>query len=155
MAGCSAISGGDGGTPTVADEQVTVADAEPGATNVNQTLKITVNESTNGSELEEIGATYPRDNFSVDSASHSAVYLGVDTDGDGEVEETFNESHVSGVNSNEYSFDVTLDTDYTLESGDTVVLRYPEVDNPDEPGTYDVEIRLNGEQSTTGNVTIE
>jgi len=48
----------------------------------------------------------------------------------------FDESHVSGVNNNAYSFDVTLDMDDTLEEGDVVVVRYPAVDNPDEPGEY-------------------
>jgi hypothetical protein len=158
LAGCSAFTGGqsdDGQTTTVTDENVVVADDDPDATGVNQTLRITVDETTAGSEWTAIGATYPRDRFAVDSAQHEAIVLGVDTDGDGELDRRFNETHVSGVNNNEFSFDVTLDTGYTLQEGDVVVVGYPAVDNPSEAGEYEVEIRLNDRQRTTGTVTIE
>ncbi len=157
LAGCSALGGADSGQPetTVSDDRVALEDDSAGATGVNQTLRMTVDETTNGSEWTEIGATYPRDNFTVDSAQHEAIVLGVDTDGDGELDRTFDESHVSGVNNNAYSFDVTLDTDYTLQTGDEVVVGYPAVDNPAEPGEYEVEVRLNDQQRATGNVTIE
>jgi len=157
LGGCSAFSGGSSGgaETTASDEQVEVADAEAGATGVNQTLRITVDEAAAGDELTEVGATYPRDEFVVDSAQHDAILLGVDTDGDGEIDRQFDESHISGVNNNAYSFDVTVDTDYTLQQGDVVVLRYPAVDNPDEPGTYTVETRLNGAQAANASVTIE
>lgn len=121
---------------------------------MNQTLRLTVNETTAGSELSAFGATYPRDRFVVDSAQHDALFVGVDTDGDGTVEREFDETNVSGVNNNAYSFDVTLDTGYTLEAGDTVVVRYPAVDNPDEAGEYDVEVGLNGQQRANSTVTI-
>ncbi|WP_245852995.1 hypothetical protein [Natrinema ejinorense] len=41
--------------------------------------------------------TYPRENFTVDSAQHGEIVLGVDTNGDGSVDRTLNETHVSGV----------------------------------------------------------
>jgi hypothetical protein len=157
LTGCSALptgqSNGDG--PSVSDEQVTVEDRSAGATGVNQTLRITADETAAGSELSAIGATYPRDNFTVGSAQHEAISIGVDTDGDGELDRTFNETHISGVNNNEYSFDVTLDTGSTLEAGDTVVVRYPATDNPSEAGDYEVEVRLNDQQTETAAVTIE
>ncbi len=157
LAGCSALDGGgaDSQPTTISDERVALDDDSAGATGVNQTLRIAADETTNGTELTAIGATYPRENFTVDSAQHEDIVLGVDTDDDGEVEESFDESHVSGVNNNAYSFDVTLDTDYTLETGDVVVVGYPAVDNPEEPGEYDVEVRLNDRQNATGTVTIE
>ena len=156
LAGCAGMPGGEAtAEPTADEEPITVEDSSAGATDVNQTLQITVDESTNGTELSAVGATYPRENFTVDSAQHSEIFVGVDTDDDGEVEETFEESAISGVNNNAYSFDVTLDTDYTLESGDTVVFRYPAIDNPEEPGEYTVDVRLNDEQTATANVTIE
>lgn len=157
LAGCSAFTGGqsdDGRATTVDDERVAVEDDAPDATNVNQTLRITVDETTAGSEWTEIGATYPRDRFAVDSARHGEILLGVDTDGDGELDRGFDETHVSGVNNNEFSFDVTLDTGYTLQEGDVVVVGYPAVDNPSESGEYQVEVRLNDRQNATGTVTI-
>ncbi|WP_436909213.1 hypothetical protein [Halosimplex marinum] len=159
LAGCSALTGGDAGTDgpgaTVSDDRVAVENDSAGATGVNQTLRLTVDETTNGSEWTAIGATYPRENFTVDSAQHEEIRLGVDTDGDGELDREFDEGSVSGVNNNAYSFDVTLDTDYTLSEGDVVVVGYPAVDNPDEPGEYEVDVRVNDRQNATGTVTIE
>jgi hypothetical protein len=91
----------------------------------------------------------------VDSARHEALLIGVDTDGDGEIDRQFGESHVSGVNNNAYSFDVTLDTDYTFQQDAAVVVRYPAVDNPEEPGEDTVETRLNGARAANATVTIE
>jgi len=158
LAGCSAVPGGgagdDDGTSTPG-EGIAVGDDGTDATGVNQTLRIEVGEDHAGSEWTEVGATYPREEFTVDSAAHEEIVLGVDTDADGEIDRQFNETHVSGVNNNAYSFDVTLDTGYTLQEGDVIVLRYPAVDNPSEPGEYEVELRLNGDAATTATVTIE
>jgi hypothetical protein len=118
-------------------------------------VRISVDETTNGSEWTAVGVAYPRENFTVHSVQHGELELGVDTDGDGEIDRKFDESHVSGVNNNAYSFDVTLDTDYTLQSGDVVVVRYPAVDNPAEPGDYDVEVSLNDQQTATSTLNIE
>jgi hypothetical protein len=152
LSGCAAL---DGGSPDGTPDDVAIENDDPGATNVTQTLRIDVNETTADSELTAIGATYPRENFTVDAAQHDQIEIGVDTDGDGETEEGFNETHISGVNNNAYSFDITLDTGYTLQEGDTVIVSYPAVDNPSEPGDYEVEIRLNDEQTATDTVSIE
>lgn len=167
LAGCSAV--GDVQSPGVDDApelpdgpadvggaDVQADDNATGATGVNYTLRVEVDDATAGSALDGVGATFPRDSFLVDGAKHEDVAVGVDTNGDGEVDETFGAEAVSGVNNNDYSFDVTLDSGYTLESGDVVVVRYPAVSNPDEPGEYPVAVRLNGDQQrATGNVTIE
>jgi hypothetical protein len=152
LAGCSALPTGqsEGETPNVSAE-----DDQPGATNVSQTLRITVNETTRGSEFSAIGASYPRENFTVDPLQHEDLVIGVDTDGDGELDREFNETHVSGVNNNAYSFDITLETDHELQQGDVIVVRYPDIDNPTQPGTYDVDVRLNDRQTTTAAITIE
>jgi hypothetical protein len=151
FSGCAALNGGSEGIP----DDVAVENDDPGATNVTQTLRIDANETAADSELTAVGATYPRENFTVDAAQHDQIELGIDTDGDGELEAAFNETHISGVNNNEYSFEVTLETDYTLQAGDTVVVSYPAVDNPSEPGDYEIEIRLNDEQNATDTVTID
>ena len=156
MAGCSAVPGGgavDGGDASTPEEGVAVGDDAPGATDVNQTLRVEVGEDLAGSEWTEAGATYPREAFTVDSAAHEEIVLGVDTDG--EIGRRFNETHVSGVNNNAYSFDVTLDTGYTLQEGDVIILGYPAVDNPSDPGEYEVDLRVNGQETTTATVTIE
>lgn len=152
LAGCAGFSGGDQQDP---DNGVTIGDNTSGATNVTQSVSIEVNETTAGEELTEIGATYPRDDFVVRAAQHDQVALGVDSDGDGDLERTFNETHVSGVNNNAYSYDVTLDTNYTLETGDAVVVEYPTIDNPEDAGEYTVEMRLNDRQTVNATVRIE
>ncbi|WP_436902293.1 hypothetical protein [Halovenus halobia] len=80
---------------------------------------------------------------------------GVDTDDDGEIDREFETEVISGVNNNAYSFDVTMDTNYTLQTGDVVLVEYPDVDNPDEPGEYTVETRLNDQQMADATVSIE
>ena len=156
LAGCSAVLPGDQSNgETTENEGVAVEDSSSGATDVNQSFRVEVDESMAGAELTELGATYPRDRFTVEAAQHSEIVLGVDTDGDGEIDREFNETHISGVNNNEFSFDITLDTGYTLQEGDTIVLGYPAVSNPSEPGEYDVEIRVNGESAVTGTIAVE
>jgi len=151
LSGCSALPGTDQpGT----DEGVDIEDSSAGATNVTQSVQIEVSDAAASEELTEVGVTYPRDRFVVDAAQHEDIVVGVDTDGDGTVEESFDDTHVSGVNNNAFSFDITLDTGYTLQSGDTVMVEYPAVANPEEPGDYTVQTRLNGRQTANATVTI-
>lgn len=157
LSGCAALLGGqDSGSqePAVSDDSVAVDDDATGATGVNHTLQMTVDDSTADTELSAFGATYPREHFTVGAAKHEDVVVGVDTNDDGEIDRRFEASAVSGVNNNDYSFDVTFDSDYTLQSGDVVVVEYPAVSNPAEAGEYEVELRLNDGQTATGNVTI-
>ncbi|NIB99844.1 hypothetical protein [Halobacterium sp. R2-5] len=153
-AGCAAFGGGDTDTaPT--DDVVEPSDPSADATGVTQSVRLSVDESTAGGEWTSLSVEYPRENFTVESAQHENVSLGVDTDDDGEVDEQFDETHISGVNNNAYSFRVELDTGYTLESGDVVVVEYPAVDNPAELGNYTVEATLNDEQTANGTITVE
>ncbi len=153
LAGCSGVPGaGSDGTGT--DPGVDVESNDTGATNVTQSVVIEVEETAEGEELSAIGATYPRDRFTVRAAQHDQIGIGVDSDGDGEVERRFNETNISGVNNNAYSFDVTLDTGYALSSGDTVVVEYPAVDNPTESGQYTVGTRLNDRPAANATVAI-
>lgn len=153
LAGCSASLGG-GDSPAV-DSGVDAADNTTGATNVTHSVGIEVDEATAGAELTAIGATYPRENFFVDSAQHDQIRIGVDRDGDGEADRTFDERNVSGANNNDFSYDVTLDTGYTLQTGDVVMVEYPAIDNPEEPGEYVVQVRLNDRQTANASIQIE
>lgn len=161
LAGCSGLPGGDQADAEndAALENDTAAVAvqndTAGATSVNHSLAVEVNESAAGQELTAIGATYPREDFEVESAQHEEINVSVDTNGDGEADQRFGAAEIGGANNNEYSFDISLETGYTLQEGDVVTITYPAVDSPTEPGEYEVEIRLNDEQTSTANLTIE
>lgn len=152
-AGCAGL-GGESSDPASDDSTVESDDPAVNATESNQTVQIAANESVAGSQWESVDVTYPRENFTVDSAQHEDILLGVDTNDDGELEQELNETHISGVNNNAYSFTIELDTEYTFETGDQIVVEYPAVDNPAEPGEYTLEVTLNEEQTETGTITI-
>jgi len=157
-AGCSSIANSDGsggGSDDGSDDGgVTLGDNSTGTTGA-QTLRIPVEESVAGQSLSSVSARYPRDRFVVDGTSHDAITIGVDQSGDGTLEEEFAPGAISGANNNEYSFTVTLETDYELTTDDIVVLEYPAVANPDEPGEYGVSVTLNDEQETNVSITVE
>lgn len=167
LAGCSALQDGDQpgvdsddeiGGETLSfpvEDGISNGDSDSGATNVSYAVGIEVSDSVAGENLSAVGATYPRENFTVHSAQHEDIIVGVDTDDDGEIDREFEEGTVSGVNNNAFSFDVTLDTDYTLQSGDVVVIEYPDVDNPAESGSYTVGTRLNDQETADVTVGIE
>lgn len=122
---------------------------------MTHTISVEITEKRAGEELSEIDATYPRDVFIVNAAQHEDVPISVDTDGDGQVEKEFNETTISGVNNNAYSYTVTLETGYTLQAGDVVTIAYPTIDHPADPGTYTVETQVNGQAAANKTVTIE
>ncbi|WP_324662581.1 hypothetical protein [Haloarcula sediminis] len=148
LAGCSTDSGSD------SDGEVQPDDSGTGETNVSQTLRVPATDAVAGQTLDAVSATYPRDQFVVESASHDAISLGVDAGDTGTLDEEFDAGAISGVNNNEYSFTVTLDTGYELSADDVVVLDYPAVTNPDDPGEYEVTVGLNDTTETTVTVQI-
>jgi hypothetical protein len=149
MAGCSS-----GGSNSDDGEPVELDDNSAGE-QTSQSLRLTVGDNLVGSEWQSVSATYPRDQFTVQSAQHEDITLGVDTSGDGTADEAFDASAISGVNTNDFSFTIELDTGYTFAGGDTVLFEYPAVETPSEPGEYDVEVSVNEVQTATATTTIE
>ncbi|WP_144902233.1 hypothetical protein [Halobellus captivus] len=159
-AGCSSLSGSSdepgngGGDGASTEESVSLHRDDPDASGA-QTLRVPVSEAIAGQTLGAVSATYPRDRFVVDSASHDAITVGVDRTGDGSLDEEFGSDAISGANNNEYSFTVSMDTEYELRQGDVVALEYPAVRNPDESDEYEVTVGLNDQQEATTSVVIE
>lgn len=145
IAGCS---GSETGTPG----PVEAADDSPGAT-TSLTLRVEVDEALGGEEWTRVGAMYSQDGFTVKESSPDDVGLGVDNTWDGELDERFDDSHISHITTDNHSFDVRLESDYLLAEGDFVVVDYPDIKLPTDPGDYTVEVTLNGGQ--TDRVTIE
>lgn len=152
LAGCSTNSE-NGNGETEDGQGVDPADESPGARS-EQSLRLTIGEDLAGSEWQSIGATYPRDRFTVQSAQHEDIFLGVDTSGDGTADEEFGSDAISGVNNNDFSFTIEVDSGYTLSDGDTLLVDYPAIDNPNEAGEYEVELTINEVQTGTVTVTI-
>lgn len=150
VAGCS--SGGDDGDDD-AEKPVELADNTAGERS-GQSLRLTIGEDLSGAEWRSVSATYPRDQFTVQSAQHEKIGLGIDTSGNGTIDQEFDASVISGVNNNDFSFTIELDTGYTLAADDTVIVEYPAVDNPSEPGEYEVETSVNEGQTTTTTIMI-
>ncbi|MGQ4554589.1 hypothetical protein [Halobellus sp. GM3] len=144
---CGRTGGGDGTDVTLEDDSTGAAGA--------QTLRIPAGESIADQSLSSVSATYPPDRFFVDGASHDSIPVGVDRDGDGELEEEFGSDAISGANNNDYSFAVTMETDVEPAAEDVVGLEYPAVENPGNPGEYDVEVSLNDERETSVAVAVE
>lgn len=149
-AGCSS---GEDDSDSNDESPVEITDNGAGERS-SQSLRLTVGEDLAGAEWESVSATYPRDQFTVRSAQHEDITFGVDTSGNGSVDREFDAGDISGVNNNEFSFTIELDTGYTLAEGDTVRVEYPAVDNPSEPGDYEVETSVNEVQTATTTVTI-
>jgi len=155
LAGCAGQSGTERtGTNGSVESGIRTTDNVTGAMNVTHWVGAEVGNATAGEALSGIGAVYPGEHFAVGGAEPEEIRVGVDRNGDGEPDQTFNESHVSAVNNTENSFDVTLDTDYTLQSGDVVTVAYPAVDHPDEAGEYTVQVRLNDRPASNQTIVI-
>ena len=149
LAGCS--SGGNNND----DQNPVEPDDNTAGERTSQSLRLTVGEDLADSEWQSVSATYPRDQFVVQPAQHEAIGLGVETSGNGNADEEFDASAISGVNNNDFSFTIELDTDYMLMEGDTLLVEYPAIDNPSEPGEYEVEMTVNDVQTATATITIE
>lgn len=162
LSGCAGFGGE--AEPTDDDQSSTDSDVvqtgvratnnSASATNVTYAVGITVTDAVAGEQLSAIGATFP-EAFTVDTARPDELLIGIDTDGDGTINRGFQETAVSGVTNTDDSFEVTMDSEYTLQSGDVVLVQYPGVDNPSEPGEYTVETGLNGERMADWTVVIE
>lgn len=128
-----------------------------GASDIVHATDIEVDEAA-GTTLESITIEYPKDDVDLSTQQHEDVIeIGVDTDGDGEYEHTFDENDVAGVNTNNDNSELTIsfDTGFTLSEGDRVTVRYEGADNPDDAGEYDVTVTLNDVQTETGTLVVE
>lgn len=154
----SDVASGDLGEADSLQEDLVVAEeSTAGADGVVHSTVVEVTDA-DGEEWSELTVDYPKDPVDLDTSSHDEILtIGVDTDGDGDLEETFDADGVSGVNTNDDNSDltVTFDTGYELDAGDRVHLRYEGANNPDAAGEYDVSVRINDAGWTEGTLTIE
>lgn len=150
------VSGDVGDGEDLQDDLVVAENATSGADGVVHSAVVDVDAAA-GTELDSVTVSYPKAAVDLGTSQHDDVLaVGVDTDGDGDLEESFDEDDVSGVNTNDDDSELTvgLDTAYTLASGDRVTVRYDDAKNPDVAGDYDVSVTVNGEQTTDGTLTI-
>lgn len=146
---------GDLGTATPADDGlqsdlVVAENTTPGASDVVHSTVIEVDEAA-GTTLDELIVDYPKEPVDLSTTQHEEIItIGVDTDGDGAFEQSFDSDDVSGIGTNDDNsrLSLTLDTDYTLSEGDRLTVRYEGGDNPDSVGEYNVSVTLNDPAQT-------
>ena len=146
----------------IPDELVRMNDRTAGATDVEMEINFqieagspTIGNSLNSMEID-VQSGSP-DMFSGTSQS-DVVEMGVDTDGDGRIDNDI-ESDINGwdVSNNGSTLRVELGgSEYTNpQAGDTVILTIDNVDNPTSPGTYDVRIQTSDDGNwQDGSITI-
>lgn len=154
----SDIASGDlGDEDTLQSELVVAEDRTPGGDDVVHSTVVGVDDAA-GQEWTELTVDYPKDPIDLDTTQHDEILeIGVDTDADGDLDETFDAADVSGVNTNDDDsvLTVTFDTGYELQDGDRVHLRYEGANNPDAAGEYDVRVRINDAGWTDGTLVID
>ena len=150
-------SGEFGDDDSLQDDLVVAEEPTAGADGVVHSTVVEVTDA-DGEEWNDLTVDYPTDPVDLDTTSHDEILtIGVDTDADGDLEETFDVDDVSGVNTNDDNsrLTVTFDTGYELDAGDRVHLRYEKANNPDATGEYDVSVRINDAAWTDGTLAIE
>lgn len=154
----SDITSGDLADDDSLQEDLVVAeDSTAGADGVVHSTVVEVDDA-DGEEWDDLTVDYPKEPVDLDTSGEDEILtIGVDTDGDGDLEETFDADDVSGVNTNDDDSELTvsLDTGYELQAGDRLHLRYEGADNPDSAGEYDVSVRINDAEWTEGTLAIE
>lgn len=141
-------------------ELIQVDDDEAGASDVRVRISfpIQADSDTDGNSLNSVEAdvqTGSPDMFSkTDEADlESAV---VDTDGGSEVDL---EDDLDGWTVSEGGSRVKIEfsgSAYTADTGDTIVIVFGNVENPPDPGTYDVRIQTSGDGNwQSGTITVE
>lgn len=153
------------GTPTPEDDSPSgplyAVDASGGATDVEHAVLAEANETMDGKELSDIKVDYGDGSADPDNVTDYSqiTAVGVDTDGDGEIDVDLSDD-LDGINTNDNSrIRVAFDTTYVLSAGDTVVVHYEGVDNPEDAGEYDATVTLiahdNTEQDVDATLEIE
>lgn len=125
------------------NETVYALDSSPGATTTHVvSYTLAAGESEVGDPLDGVRVAYDRTDVSaVSNASGDVEALGVDTDGDGDVEKDYR-AELSSLDTTDGGHTLVVDVSgvtYRLQAGDRVVLRYADVRNP-SAGTYTVRI---------------
>ncbi|WP_430503856.1 archaellin/type IV pilin N-terminal domain-containing protein [Haloparvum sp. PAK95] len=150
---------GDLGTATpegdgLQSDLVVAENTTPGASDVVHSTVIEVDEAA-GVELDEITIDYPTEVDLETSQQEDVLSFGIDTDADGELEESFSANNM-GINTNDGDsrLTITKTTEYTLSEGDRVVLRVDSADNPDSAGEYNVTVTLNSDQTEDGTLVV-
>lgn len=157
------LEGPDLGTPT--DESPSgplyALDEAAGATGIEHAVLAEANETMDGKQLSDIKVDYGDDSADPDDVSgfDDITEVGVDTDGDDEIETNLTDD-LDGVNTNDNSrIRVAFDTTYVLSEGDTVIVQYEGVDNPNSSGEYEATVTLiahdNTEQDVEATLDIE
>lgn len=145
------------GSPSSVVQQ---SDNTAGATDVRYRINFVFDPNTEGDSAQlrtvvlEVTTDSP-DMFS-NTGEAQLEYAFIDENGDNQPEK-YVTSDVTDWNSNDdgTQMEIEFDGSYTLEDGDSVIVVFGGVDNPTEPGVYELRSKTNGAVAwETGSVTI-
>jgi hypothetical protein len=160
----SVVAGSSGGVdaPVHTDDLLWMHDTTAGATNVQMEVQFEIQpgSSTVGNSLNSVETDVQSgspDMFSGTTQS-DAARVGVDTDGDGTIENDI-QSDINGWTVSNGGSTLTVEftgSAYTNpQAGETIVAVVDNVDNPSSAGTYDVQIQTSGDGNwQSGNITV-
>jgi hypothetical protein len=157
-----AIERGDPlGPPYDTGENITAADNAPGVT-TSHVVSLNVTGNAVGNSLNQVTIDYLSGETNVsETAAGSDIdtlrAIGIDTDGDGRIDTNVTDDVETSdfeAQNDGNKLVIELTGNYNLAAGDELMVVYDAVANPSTPGTYDVDINLNGDRVYNGSVEI-
>ena len=148
--------------PYDTEGNITAADDAPGVT-TSHVVSLNVTDDAVGNSLNQVTVDYLSGETNVCGTAggddlDNLRAIGLDTDGDGRIETNV----MDDVEASDFearndgsTLVIELTGNYNLAAGDELIVVYDAVVNPSTPGTYDVDIDLNGDRVYDGSIAIE
>jgi FlaG/FlaF family flagellin (archaellin) len=145
------------GDTDVQTELIVAVRGEPGVDDEHQ-LRIQLEDGSNtvGNSLNQLTITYP-DAVNASAVSGSDIdQVGIDRDGDGQLEEDAMVD-LSGLSTSDdgSTLTITFGGNHDLEVGYWIVLDVSDLENPDTTGEYSVSVDVNGDVIKQGTLEID
>jgi hypothetical protein len=148
--------------PYDTEENITTADDAPGVT-TSHVVSLNVTGNAVGNSLNQVTVDYLSGDTNVSETAagddlDNLRAMGLDTDGDGRIEtNVMDDVETSDFEAQDdgSTLVIELTGNYNLAAGDELIVVYDAVVNPSTPGTYDVDIDLNGDRVYDGSIAIE
>lgn len=151
------FDGEDGDDESVQRELIVTEESDPGIDDQHH-LRIKIEEGSDavGNSLNQLTIEYPN---AVDASGVSGSDIdrvGLDTDGDGALEEdAMLDLNALSTSDGGSTLTIGFGGNHDLEAGDWIVLDVDDLANPDSTGEYSVSVDVNGDVTKQGTIEIE